>query len=341
MITEPEHVTTAFLEQVLGVDVQEILGFERIGTGQMSRNFRLDLRSDGPDSIVIKVPADTPEAREMGSGAYNREVFFYAEIAHRLPGGIARCHHYEINESGTDFTLVLDDLAPATQGDQLAGCSVAHAEIALENLASIHAAAWNDLAVLDTPTLQRSEPDLLSMLYPVAHAQFLERYLDRLDATTAPVLEAFRDRVAIWADERSGPITLTHGDYRLDNLLFTDDSVVAVDWQTVASGPPARDVAYFLGNSLLVDDRRAHEDALMAHYCEALAQQGIDYPVAELREHVALGAWLGPLVTVVGAFAATRTDRGDEMFIAMANRAAAQLADHDSVAKLVQLDAAT
>ena len=50
-----------------------------------------------------------------------------------------------------------------------------------------------------------------------------------------------------------------HGDYRLDNLMFPEhgDGVVAVDWQTLAIGPPGRDLAYFLATSVLVDDRLA------------------------------------------------------------------------------------
>ena len=48
------------------------------------------------------------------------------------------------------------------------------------------------------------------------------------------------------------PFAVIHGDYRLDNLMFPPDGdgVVALDWQTVGVGPPARDIAYFLGTSL-------------------------------------------------------------------------------------------
>ena len=88
---------------------------------------------------------------------------------------------------------------------------------------------------------------------------------------------------------------------------------------------------YFLGNSLLVADRRANETALLEHYVAELAGRGVDYALDDLWADYARGAWLGPLVTVVGSFVATRTDRGDEMFIAMADRAAAQLSDAGSV----------
>ena len=69
-----------------------------------------------------------------------------------------------------------------------------------------------------------------------------------------------------WHQARPHPFAVLHGDYRLDNLLFDPDGadVVAVDWQTLAVGPPARDLAYFLGTSLTVDDRRAAERELVA-----------------------------------------------------------------------------
>ena len=72
---------------------------------------------------------------------------------------------------------------------------------------------------------------------------------------------------------------MIHGDYRLDNLMFStteDDDVVAVDWQTMIVGPPTRDVAYFLGTSLDVDDRRAAEEQLVASYHRALVARGVD-----------------------------------------------------------------
>ena len=331
LVDQPEQVTAPFLASVLDANIDAVAGIERIGTGQMSRNYRLLLDGDGPSSIVIKVPADDAATRELGSGAYTREVHFYAEISRRIPGGVARCHHHAISDDGTRFLLVLDDLAPARQGDQITGCSLAEARAALTNLAGIHAALWEDQDVLARPELARSDSAALTAIFPIALDEFARRYENRLATDTLDVFEAFRGKSAAWSEIAPGPASLVHGDYRLDNLLFTDSTVMAVDWQTVAAGPPARDVAYFLGNSLLAEDRRGHEQALLEHYATGLAALGVDYGGDALRIDYARGAWLGPLVTVVGSFVATRTDRGDEMFIAMADRAAAQLADAGSV----------
>lgn len=334
MITEPEHITPQFLGEVLACRVDSIDGIERIGTGQMSRNYRLRLQGDGPASIVLKVPAAEPEVRQLGAGAYQREVWFYADVAGRIDRGVARCHHHEIIDDGTEFLLVLDDLAPAEQGDQLAGCDADEARRALSNLAGIHAAAWNDDDVLAGRTFERGDASLLDTLYPMACDEFVARYADRLAEGTQAVLDAFRTKAGSWSAVPPAVRSIVHGDYRLDNLLFTHDQVIAVDWQTVAAGSPAKDVAYFLGNSLTIDDRRRHESELLDAYLDALAERGVDHGRDRLLADYARGAWLGPLVTVVGAFVATRTDRGDDMFIAMADRAAAQILDHDSLARL-------
>ena len=120
-----------------------------------------------------------------------------------------------------------------------------------------------------------------------------------------------------------------HGDFRLDNLLFRPDGEPAwiVDWQTVSYACPARDLAYFLGNSLTVSDRRAHEHDLVDHYVAELARAGVSYAADQAWHEMRHGAFQGPLVTMLGAFAASRTDRSEGMFAAMADRCATFITD--------------
>lgn len=327
---EPEQVGAAWLSEVTGASVNKIVGFERIGTGQMSRNFRLELEGELA-TVVIKVPASDLGVRALGAGSYQREVYFYRQFAPAIPSGIAQCHHAAISSDGTEFVLVLDDLAPATQGDQLAGSSIDDAERSLRNLARIHAAWWdNDELSRHRDGLPASDRNALDAIYTLALNQFIEHYSERLQPGTVDVLAAMRGYVAKWSGDDAGPATVTHGDYRLDNLMYSDAGVIAVDWQTANVGPPGRDVAYFLGNSLSSTDRRASRTELLAAYRDELGASGVDYGTDDLELAVAKGAWLGPLITVIGAFAATRTDRGDEMFITMADRCADQITQLDS-----------
>ena len=72
--------------------------------------------------------------------------------------------------------------------------------------------------------------------------------------------------------------TLVHGDAKLANFCFTDDTagpkVAAVDFQYVGRGCGMKDVAYFIGSCLREDE------------CEALAGTLLDYYFAALKRSV-------------------------------------------------------
>jgi hypothetical protein len=106
----------------------------------------------------------------------------------------------------------------------------------------------------------------------------------------------------------------------------------AVDWQTLGVGLPGRDLAYFLGNGLLPDDRRSAERDLVEHYHQALVATGVtDHPLGECWEDYRFGQFQGPLITVLGAMHVEQTTRGDDMFMAMISRAGEAVRDLDAL----------
>jgi aminoglycoside phosphotransferase (APT) family kinase protein len=46
---------------------------------------------------------------------------------------------------------------------------------------------------------------------------------------------------------------LLHGDYRLDNIFFRGDGIVAIDWDLVSQGRGILDWAYFIMGTLRED----------------------------------------------------------------------------------------
>ena len=160
-----------------------------------------------------------------------------------------------MNECGDGFTLVLEDLAPAQPGDQIAGCSVDQARAAAVNVAGLHAPTWNDPSLRELDWLipdLAAYPDVAAAFLVDATKQFLERYAVTRD--TAATLQRFADRFVDWATGRPEPFAMLHSDYRLDNLLFAQSDtarpVVAVDWQVVTVGCPLRDVAFLVATGL-------------------------------------------------------------------------------------------
>src|SRR5262245_39295263 len=198
-IPTPENLDAAFLTEVLrraGFPRIEVRSFtaERSGTGQLGRCFRdrLELGGDAagaPRSLVGKFPSDDKTSREtaVALGLYRKEVEFYRQLASRLKVRLARCYHAEVDGMGPDFALILEDLAPARPGDQLAGCSAAVGRSAALEIAGLHAPTWNDAKlreldwVVGTSGANRA---LYESLYP----SFVDRYGARLDADVLGIL---------------------------------------------------------------------------------------------------------------------------------------------------------
>jgi hypothetical protein len=342
VVDEPAQLTPAWFDAALGLDAAgatvRAVATEPVGTGQMASTLRarLDLTDGTTRTVVVKhARADVDSA--MAGMAYAKEVAFYDELGARVAVRTPECLYAAISEDTQRFVLVLEDMVSCSQGDQIAGCPVGHAEAAVVNLAGLHGPTWSDEALRERPWLGGG-PDAAaidaSVMAPVigmAVDQFAERFADELDPHERDLLEASRELLPAWMFERGERSAVLHGDYRLDNLLFPDDDpagVAAVDWQTASFGPPGRDLAYFVSTCLDVDDRRAHERRLVETYRSALADHGVDdYTAEDCWSDYVDGMLHGPLIILLGRLTAGITDRGDEMFRAMWRRSAAAIAD--------------
>jgi hypothetical protein len=316
---------------------------EPIGTGQMGSCYRLAIdyeRGKGPARLVVKLPASDPVSRAYGKWGYRCEVGFYHDVASRVSVRIPGCYFAAVTDEGDSFTLVLEDLAPAEQGDQIDGCTVVQARNAAVNVAGLHAPTWSDPSVAGLEWLIPMSPeraDFTGAILKDATATFLERY--EVAAATADVLAQFAERYVEWGTGRPEPFSLVHSDYRLDNLMFSPpdaaDRVTAIDWQLVTIGLPLRDVAFMVGTGLHIQDRRAAERGIVSAYHEALVDLGIDdYDAQRCWDDYRFALFQGPLITVLGSLSAQPTERGDRMFTVMAERSAAAITDLDAFALL-------
>lgn len=331
-----DDLDAGWLAEALARPGLSISGSEPIGTGQMSESHRV--RFSGPDgdgSIVIKLASrdENSRAAGFGLGAYRREVSFYEQLSTRLGRPLAGCH-LAIQDASGFFTLLLEDIGAGTQGDQIAGCTPEQARIAMLALARLQAPVLGDLILAASDWLNLPNPldqALLEGLLP----GFLERYGERIAPEHKDVLRRFVASADAWAADVRQPLSLSHGDYRLDNLLFTTDDCVVVDWQTVSWGPAVRDVSYFLGGGLTVADRRAHERELVRAYYDELVRLGADelgweHCWNEYRRQ----CFHGLVMNIAPAMVVERTERGDEMFMASTERMCQQVLDLDALSLL-------
>jgi hypothetical protein len=344
VIDGPGDITAEWLTSLLRAaapDAQvRAVSVEPIGTGQTGASFRLHLDATGPlpRTLVAKTAAGARAQRERVGPGYRSEVGFYTDFRDRVKIRTPRCWHADISDDNCSFVLLLDDLAPARPGVQADGCSAEQAADAVRNLAGLHAPVWNDATLLThadwLTSMTGARTEFLGTITQSAADVFVDRYADELGDDAATLRRAAA-LVAAWGAIDTGALTLVHGDYRLDNLMFPDtgDGVYALDWQTLTVAPPGRDLGYFLATSLLVDDRREHQDALVAEYRGALRSLGVELTQGDCEREVRLGAVQAPMITMIGAAYATaaRSTSADAMFVAMATRAAAALRDLDSL----------
>jgi Ecdysteroid kinase-like family len=339
VVERPDQLTPAWLAAVLGTGdspaAVDRVTAEPVGTGQMSVTLRVRLGGhDGRSrTVIVKLARPEVASGPIARAAYAKEIAFYTELAPDLPVRTPRCHHAAIADDASAFTLVLDDLVDSRPGDQIEGCPVPAAEAAVVNLAALHGPTWCREEIADRPWLSSADPSLtaeaLAPLLEAAADQFADRFAGELTVGERAVLDASRRVLAPWMIAPAPTFAVVHGDYRLDNLLFPlgdPGKVAAVDWQTVGIAQPGRDLAYFLGTCLAVDDRRRHEQELVARYHGALSAQGVDdYPLGQCMDDYRAGMLHGPLIILLGRFTATTTERGDAMFLAMWRRCSAAI----------------
>ena len=285
---------------------------------------------------MAKLPSSDPVSRATGValGIYVRETRFYQELSAAVGARTPHCHAALFDEATGDFVLVLEDLAPAVTGDQLAGCSAAAAAAALDELARLHASHWcQPVGELAPPGLACRAAEI-QPFYCGLLDSFAEKYRDRLGGDVLDVVRRFGDEMVAWGRvAEAGPSALLHGDYRLDNLLFSDGGAAVVDWQMVATGPPMSDTAYFLGAGLLPADRRRHETELLRRYHSRLvAEEPVagEWSFDECAEGYRLQSPGGLIMAVTASMMVGEGERSDEMFATMAERHAWHALDCDA-----------
>ena len=347
--TDPGKISASWINEHL-IDVGydnprvEHVSTTPIGTGQLARTVRLYLsfaqgNTSFPRSIVAKFPSENTTSLKTATagGLYKNEVGFYQDLKPQVSIRTPECYYAEIDDSGANFVLLLEDLSTATPGDQIAGCNRHVAQAAVLELAGLHAPTWN-------------KPDLrqLNWMRPVADTDknlhlfqqhlpgFLNRFKEQLSTEIIKVLEqvaALSSYSKLFSPYSEA--CLIHRDSRLDNLLIDTStkpvSIYTVDWQTVAPGNPMLDVALFLGGGLLREARSLHEEAIVRKYHHQLSNLGVTgYDWHRCWNDYRLAAFTGLMTAVNAAMMAERTARGDQLFSTMAHRHARHALDLDS-----------
>lgn len=331
-----EWLADAFGSPIDSIDVQPIAA----GEGFMGQLARVGIESADahvPSSVIVKLPTSDPGGKFIGEmmGVWHREHLFYRDVAEHMTINVPIAY---VNIAEPPC-LVLEDLAPAVVGDHVAGATLDQAQRAIDALA-IHHAAWFEhpmLASLDwMPGLD--DPSVLTLkdTFAMGWPMFLERFADELPDRCLAWCERFVEHIPTWiAGHLDDPLTMTHGDFRLDNLFFFDDGTIAViDWQLCMRAPGQGDFVYFCANNLTVDMRRAHEQSLLARYVAGLHARGV--PTDAVTVESVWQGYLEGLVFYAVSFGASlltidpANERGAALFDALVRRTFAAVDDLDA-----------
>ena len=208
----PEWLTAALGEGGLDVRVaaltKENIG-EGVGVNGVTTRLRVDYEqgsAQGPASLVLKLPAALPASKEIGLrlGFYENEIRFYDELASSVSVNLPRHFYTGMDKERQDYALLLEDMAPATPGDDIASCSWEDAISIVDELPKLHAPWWNSPRLASFAWLPIGEPNV-----EAANARFQEtlfpatmkNYGDTLSETAKRVSR--RSTRAVWCTSSS------------------------------------------------------------------------------------------------------------------------------------------
>jgi hypothetical protein len=337
-----EDLDAAFLSRIMDRTVTSVsvLG----GDAGTSSRARIALTGENvPDSVFVKMPAETAATRLMGEVGRlgDTEVRFYRDLSPELTG-VPKTYGSAFDSLTGRFVIVLEDL-PVEQcefPDTLHPLDRDKASLIVESLARLHGTFWGRLPDNSGSGLTGQ----LGWLYSASD--------DSSSLLTGPLLKVSARRIAErtsipvetgrFIDENyraiaqlidTAPHTVMHGDAHPGNVYFRNGEAGLLDWQAVRRGHPSRELAYTLITSMTTTDRQASERDLLDTYRKALvAAGGPELDRDDLWDRYrqsALYAYVAPLITAgMGGM--------QEEGIAMEGlkRGVAALDDLDTVAQL-------
>ena len=352
--TNPAEITAEWLTAALrnsgAIEDATVTSFDATvigeGAGILGQLSKVALTYDTPEegapkSVIGKFPAAAPENREVAMffRFYETEVNFYEQIAEKVELRTPRCYFSAFEPSNGDYLLLLEDLAPAQVGDQAAGCSGKHVQLAISELAKFHATWWNSPELDKLDWLPGYDAEWLIQAAEDGYAQAWEPFVEFTKSYLTPELadvckrfgKSIRKIMNTLA--KDGPRTIAHGDFRLDNLFFASKQggapFAVIDWQISGKAGGIFDIAYFVCGTLPVAERRAAEPDLVKLYHDTLVGRGVmDYSFDQCWEDYRLSTLflLIPSVIPLGSLH-LGNDRGVQLFTTISKRTLAAITD--------------
>lgn len=305
-------------------------------TGFASQLYRLHLAGsdDIPATIVAKLPAKQ-DVRESVTllGGYERELRFYQRLAERVPLSAPHAYAASMASDSDNFILLLEDLQGWTNGDHLAGLSMDRTRLCLRELAALHAwslAGPNSDVPVQFPSIAGAVArDLFVPLFDAGWQVYRDKTEQSVPRSVARYAENYASYAGAALSAMSEQRALLHGDSRADNMFFDEDRLKVIDFQFMAYGSGASDVAYLVSQSLPTSARRGNDEALVREYLDYFAAHGIgDYAFDDAwRQYRAATAYWIVIPTILLIGWDNLPERARNLCLTLVDRAVATIDD--------------
>ena len=340
----PENFNTNFISEKLGFlpNTLKDFSFQAVGSGQVGDSYRLFLdwnNNEGPETIIAKCSAKDLTSRQTAKNMnlYEIEAYWYNQYGNKIPIRCPEAYFVGLDKKDIgNFIMFMEDLSPARQISQMAGCNVNDIRLALDEVALLHRAHWDDnnLSKIKCLNYGKDRKKFIKQFLIEIYPDWCSRYKDRIDKSILEMGKSLIDRYDSYIEIKTEPIVLSHGDFRLDNMLFYDNNgrVAVLDWQTLSAGVPMADIAYCISTSFSdSNDRKIHEESLVSRYLKKLNLDDGVYPYELAWRDYRRCSFVGFLMGVISSMLVERTERGDEMFAVMVERSGKQAIQLESL----------
>ena len=340
----PENFNTNFISEKLGFlpNTLKDFSFQAVGSGQVGDSYRLSLdwnNNEGPETIIAKCSAKDLTSRQTAKNMnlYEIEAYWYNQYGNKIPIRCPEAYFVGLDKKDIgNFIMFMEDLSPARQISQMAGCNVNDIRLALDEVALLHKAHWDDnnLSKIKCLNYGKDRKKFIKQFLIEIYPDWCSRYKDRIDKSILEMGKSLINRYDSYIEIKTEPIVLSHGDFRLDNLLFYDNNgrVAVLDWQTLSAGVPMADIAYCISTSFSdSNDRKIHEESLVSRYLKKLNLDDGVYPYELAWRDYRRCSFIGFLMGVISSMLVERTERGDEMFAVMVERSGKQAIQLESL----------
>lgn len=352
-----KRITPEWLNEVLhGTGYLKDINIESIsrepcgvGEGFVSDMARITIAydkeyTDLSNTMIVKMPTTFRATLSVALqyNFYEKEIRFYTEVAPKSPIRVPGLIYSDYDSETKKYILILEDCSCYKMIDQIEGLNYEQTKQAIINIADFHTRWWDapDLFSFDWMAKAGGE-NAMALIDTFRNSWDLaiksEQFLEILPEGGREVGEKiYKQYPWLIGSGRDDNLTITHYDYRADNMFFDaenrENPIITIDWTSPVVTTGILDIAYLLTTSLEIGLRQKVEKEMIRFYLKRLEDNGITSYDFDMAEHDYLRslifyAYLPPLGVTKGDLS---DPRGFELFKVNTNRIYRAIIDNDA-----------